>query len=69
MTIWKELLFLGGDLGIAEVQAFAAEELALEAAKRDLEARSAGLSAERRFGVDVARQRAANIETELKRCA
>ena len=36
MTIWKELLFLGGDLGVAQVKAFAAEELALEAAIMEL---------------------------------
>ncbi|MND05460.1 hypothetical protein D3C83_262630 [compost metagenome] len=69
MTIWKELLFLGGDLGAAQVHAFAAEELALEAAKRELEARRAGLSAERRDGIARARQRAANVEHELQRCA
>ena len=69
MTIWKELLFLGGDLGAAEVHAFAAEELALEAAKHELEARRAGLSAERRYGFALAGQRAANVDAGLKRCA
>ena len=69
MNIWKELLFLTGDLGIGEVKAFAAEELALEAARQAAHARQQALSAEHRHGLDLARRRAANIAHDLQRCA
>ena len=69
MNIWKELLFLTGDLGIGEVKASAAEELALEAARQAARARQQALSAEHRYGLNIARTLAANVSCELKRCA
>jgi len=69
MTIWQGLLFLGADLGTDPVKTFAAEELELEAARREQEREQQQHSAEWRFGVDTARKRAQAVAQDLRRCA
>jgi hypothetical protein len=69
MNIWQGLLFLSGDLGGDTVKTFAAEELALEAARREQERERKQRSEERRFALDAARRRARADARELRRCA